>query len=67
MNKDNIHLKNIIMHDGSRLFLSVPEPDNFTDFLNQLKKQLEIKLVDLVSDYISEVWIDFTFLEHEFQ
>lgn len=59
-------LFDIRMHDGSRNFADLPELI-FFDRLREIAKQLAgATETAFVTDWVTEVWLDFDFREHRF-
>ena len=59
-------LLDIKMHDGSRNFTDLPETVFFEVLHEHTKKLDGAKVTRFVSDWITEVWLDFEFRGHKF-
>lgn len=60
------HLLNIAAHDGSRLFGELPETVSFDRLRGHLETLPGTRVTDVLTDHITEVWIDFSFRGHHF-
>lgn len=54
------------MHDGSRHFYGHPTIFSWDVLIEHLEKLEGFKVTNIVSDFITETWLDFTFQEKEF-
>ncbi len=66
MNKCQANLTDLRMHDGSRMFLSLPEsvPWNRTrDYITKLSGAV---VTGYLTDNVTEVWIDFDYQGYRF-
>ena len=60
------NLLNLTMNDGSRKFAEIPETV-FFDELREFAKSLEgAKETGSLTDWVTEVWLDFEYREHKF-
>lgn len=51
----------MIMHDGSRHFAALPETAGSDELVSHLKKLEGARKTGFLTDFITEVWIDFTY------
>lgn len=59
-------LLKIEMHDGSRNFAALPETVFFDELLNYTSKLAGAQITNFITDSVTEVWLDFEFIEQEF-
>ncbi len=57
---------NFTMADGSRNFASLPQSVSWYDLRDQIANLPGAKLTGFVTDHVTEAWIDFTYLGHNF-
>ena len=54
------------MHDGSRHFAALPETESWHALHEHVKKLEGVGDTDIITDEVTEAWIDFSFRGHEF-
>lgn len=54
------------MKDGSRNFADLPETVFFDELRDIAKKFEDAKVTDFVTDWVTEVWLDFEYRGHKF-
>jgi len=59
-------LINMTMNDGSRHFYGHPTVISWYRLLRHLKKLGDLKITNIVSDHVTEAWVDLTFRSYEF-
>jgi len=59
-------LLNITTHDGSRHFADLPETAGWNKLRKHISRLDGAVVTNLLTDQITEVWIDFTFAGHSF-
>lgn len=59
-------LLNLRMSDGSRHFASLPEGRSWRALRHHLAQLPGVTLGELISDNVTEVWMDFRYENHEF-
>jgi len=56
----------MIMHDGSRHFASLPETIGWGALCDHIALLSGTEISGLVTDFVTEAWIDFKYREHKF-
>ena len=59
-------MQDILMHDGSLHFASLPESVPWSVLRDHLDSLADAKVTGFLSDEVTEVWIDFDFPSHSF-
>lgn len=52
---------NMTMHDGSRHFYGHPTVISWDVLIDHLETLPDLKITNIVSDFVTETWVDFTF------
>ncbi len=59
-------LLNVKMHDNSRNFAKLPNTIPFDELRETAGRLKEVKKTGFLTDWVTEVWLDFEFCEHQF-
>lgn len=59
-------LLNFVMHDGSRQFSELAESCGWDDFRRHIESLPGATITNYLTDHVTEMWLDFTFLGHYF-
>lgn len=61
-----MQLENTRMHDGSRLFATLPECEPWGTLSEHVVTLKGATITSFLTDNVTEVWIDFEFADHRF-
>ena len=56
----------IRMHDGSRHFAALPTTRSWFRLYRHIRKLKGVSGMDILTDYVTEAWLDFSYREHAF-
>lgn len=60
------NLQSTLLHDGSRLFWTCPEGNDFSHCRGHVRRLAGAEITNYLTDDVTEVWIDFVFRGHAF-